>query len=134
MITHRISTARYADQIIVIKNNLIEERGSFEELVAKKGEFDSFYQLQKRGDKTENAIVKTVSELESMAVFKELEGERSRDYLLSGREKQILDLLYKEKLTFSQISKKLKMSSYQIGRIKKDAVAKAMMLKLLTPK
>jgi ABC-type multidrug transport system fused ATPase/permease subunit len=46
IIAHRLSTVRNADRIIVIKDGVIIEEGTNEELLAKKGEYYRLYQLQ----------------------------------------------------------------------------------------
>ncbi len=129
MITHRITSTKDADQIIVIKESKVQEKGTFDKLMDKKGELFAFHNLQKREERLETNLSP-----ETLALVKELEGERHTDYLLSKREKKVLDLFYKKRKPLSEIGKELKLSAYQVGRIKKDAVAKAMMLKLLTPK
>lgn len=46
VIAHRLSTIKNADRIIVIKDGRIVEEGSHGELLVKKGEYDSLYQMQ----------------------------------------------------------------------------------------
>lgn len=46
IITHRISTIEYADEIIFMDNGKITERGTHEELLAKKGSYYSLYMTQ----------------------------------------------------------------------------------------
>jgi ABC-type multidrug transport system fused ATPase/permease subunit len=48
IIAHRLSTVRAADRIIVIDKGKIIEEGTFDELLALKGEFFSLYKLQFR--------------------------------------------------------------------------------------
>ncbi|GHN01844.1 multidrug ABC transporter ATP-binding protein [Cytophagales bacterium WSM2-2] len=48
VIAHRLSTIRQADQILVIENGRIEERGRHEELIAKKGRYFELYTYQAR--------------------------------------------------------------------------------------
>lgn len=129
MITHRIDSTKDADQIVVIKESQVQEKGTFDELMAKKGELYSFHTLQKREGEMGGTL-----EPETLALIKELEGERRTDYLLSAIEKKVLDLFYKQKKPLGEIGKELKLSAYQAGQIKKEAMAKAMMLKLLAPK
>lgn len=45
-IAHRLSTIRNADEIIVISENGMEERGSHDELMAKNGVYAKYYNLQ----------------------------------------------------------------------------------------
>ena len=49
VISHRFSTVRMADQIIVLDHGAIVERGSHEELVAKDGRYATLFNLQARG-------------------------------------------------------------------------------------
>ena len=46
VIAHRLATVRRADQIVAIAHGRIVERGTHEELLAKKGEYSKLYQLQ----------------------------------------------------------------------------------------
>lgn len=46
LITHRLSAARIADQIALLRRGRIEERGSFDQLVARGGYFSYLYKLQ----------------------------------------------------------------------------------------
>ena len=46
VIAHRLSTIIQADQILVIENGEITERGTHEELVAKKGLYFDLYERQ----------------------------------------------------------------------------------------
>jgi len=48
VIAHRLSTIRQADQILVIENGEIEERGTHEELIDKKGRYFELYTYQAR--------------------------------------------------------------------------------------
>ncbi|MFM7853051.1 MAG: ABC transporter ATP-binding protein, partial [Flammeovirgaceae bacterium] len=48
VIAHRLSTIRQADQILVIENGHIEERGKHEELIEKKGRYFELYTYQAR--------------------------------------------------------------------------------------
>lgn len=46
IVAHRLSTIRNADKIIVINKGVIEEEGSHEELLAKKGRYYALYAMQ----------------------------------------------------------------------------------------
>ncbi|MFD2880639.1 ATP-binding cassette domain-containing protein [Paenibacillus rhizoplanae] len=46
MISHRFTTAKLVDQIIVIDNHRIRECGSFEELMCSNGKFKELFTLQ----------------------------------------------------------------------------------------
>lgn len=48
VIAHRLSTIRQANQILVIENGEIEERGKHEELIEKKGRYHQLYTYQAR--------------------------------------------------------------------------------------
>jgi len=48
VIAHRLSTIRQADQILVIENGIIAERGKHEELIANKGRYFELYTYQAR--------------------------------------------------------------------------------------
>jgi len=49
LISHRFSTARMADQIVVLQEGRIVERGSHEELMQATGLYAHLFQLQARG-------------------------------------------------------------------------------------
>ncbi len=49
VIAHRLSTIRNADEIIVIDNEGIKERGSHEELLREKGLYSYYYNMQFQG-------------------------------------------------------------------------------------
>jgi ATP-binding cassette subfamily B protein len=49
VISHRFSTVRMADQIIVLDKGKIIERGSHEELLAKQGRYATLFHLQAQG-------------------------------------------------------------------------------------
>ena len=46
VIAHRLSTVREADLIIVLKDGLIAEQGSHDELLSAKGIYQDIYELQ----------------------------------------------------------------------------------------
>lgn len=46
IVTHRLAVARYADKIILIKNGIILERGSHEELMELNGEYSEMFKKQ----------------------------------------------------------------------------------------
>jgi ABC-type multidrug transport system fused ATPase/permease subunit len=48
VIAHRLSTIRQADQILVIENGVIQERGKHDELIATKGRYYQLYTYQAR--------------------------------------------------------------------------------------
>src|SRR5690606_26568999 len=48
VIAHRLSTIKKADQILVVENGLIAERGAHEELMARKGRYFDLYTYQAR--------------------------------------------------------------------------------------
>jgi ATP-binding cassette subfamily B protein len=49
LISHRFSTVRLADQIVVLEDGVVSESGSHEELVAMGGTYASLFRLQARG-------------------------------------------------------------------------------------
>lgn len=49
LISHRFSTVRMADRILVLENGQLEEIGSHEELLAKKGKYAELFTLQAKG-------------------------------------------------------------------------------------
>ena len=46
VIAHRLSTIRHADQIVVLRDGTVAERGTFDELVARGGAFTRLYEAQ----------------------------------------------------------------------------------------
>ena len=63
-IAHRLSTILNADQILVLQDGEIIERGRHEELLAKNGVYTHLYEAQFRFSETENGIDdKNVDEL-----------------------------------------------------------------------
>jgi ATP-binding cassette subfamily B protein len=49
LISHRFSTVRMADRILVLENGQLVEIGSHEELLAKKGKYAELFTLQAKG-------------------------------------------------------------------------------------
>ncbi|MGO9453299.1 MAG: ABC transporter ATP-binding protein [Candidatus Binataceae bacterium] len=52
IIAHRLATIRNADRILVLRDGVIEESGTFEELRARGGFFNHLYQMQTWGEET----------------------------------------------------------------------------------
>ncbi|CAM3868511.1 hypothetical protein PALA111701_29605 [Paenibacillus lactis] len=48
VIAHRLSTVRNAQRIIVLSDDGIEEQGTHEELIGKKGRYAHLYEMQLR--------------------------------------------------------------------------------------
>lgn len=70
IIAHRLSTVRLCDEIIVIDNGRIVERGSHNELMKKKGLYSSFYRMQFREEQGIE-IQETQPEIEELPVAQE---------------------------------------------------------------
>jgi ATP-binding cassette, subfamily B, bacterial len=49
LISHRFSTVRMADRIIVLRNGKVEEQGSHEDLLAKHGLYEELFTMQAAG-------------------------------------------------------------------------------------
>jgi len=49
LISHRFSTVRMADRIVVLRHGTVEEEGSHEELVAKGGLYEELFAMQAAG-------------------------------------------------------------------------------------
>ena len=58
MVAHRLSTIQHADNIIVISNGEIDEQGTHQELLSKKGRYYSLYMLQYTKDKLSKSMLK----------------------------------------------------------------------------
>ncbi len=59
-IAHRLSTIRNADEIIVITENGMEERGTHKELLAKNGVYANYYRLQFEGLDYDEDTIETI--------------------------------------------------------------------------
>ena len=50
VIAHRLSTIRNADQVLLLQDGLITERGTHRELLARGGDYHALYMSQFRGE------------------------------------------------------------------------------------
>jgi len=132
LITHRPTTLKNADQIYVISENRIAEEGSFEELLAKKGEFYRFYEAAVKESEEEIQERIEVLELKKRIAREKKEKEKAKKALkLTPLEKKVLHLYYEEGKTYAKISKELGMEPYDISLIRKSAKEKLERLKEL---
>jgi subfamily B ATP-binding cassette protein MsbA len=132
MITHRPTTLKYADQIYVISENRICEEGSFEELLAKRGEFYKFYEAAVKESEEEIQERIEVLEFKKKIAREKKEREKAKKALkLTPLEKKVLHLYYDEGKTYAKISKELGMEPYDISLIRKSAKEKLDRLKEL---
>ncbi|MBU0573398.1 MAG: ATP-binding cassette domain-containing protein [Candidatus Margulisbacteria bacterium] len=122
MITHRPSTLRNASKIYVIAENEISESGTFDKLLAKKGDFYKFYQaqLQESEEKIEEKI-DLIKYKKKIAREKEKKTRAKKAMKLSALEKKVLKLYYDDGETYAKIGKELNMEPYDISLIRKSA-------------
>jgi ATP-binding cassette subfamily B protein len=129
LISHRISTLKNADKIYVISENRIAESGTFDELLARKGEFYKFYMAaakEKEGELTEEIKIRTE------ITRREKEREKERKALkLSPLEKKVLKLYYEETQSYAKIARELGIEPYDVSIIRKSASEKLKRLKEL---
>uniref|UniRef100_A0A8C5LB97 ATP-binding cassette, sub-family B member 6 n=1 Tax=Jaculus jaculus TaxID=51337 RepID=A0A8C5LB97_JACJA len=64
VVAHRLSTVIHADQILVIKDGCIIERGRHEALLTRGGVYASMWQLQRQGQEvvSEDALPQTTAQ------------------------------------------------------------------------
>ncbi len=55
LISHRVSTVQHADQIVVLRDGRIVERGTHDELLARGGYYSDLYQKQLLEEELERA-------------------------------------------------------------------------------
>jgi ATP-binding cassette subfamily B protein len=55
LISHRTSTVQHADQIVVLRDGRIIERGTHDELLAREGYYADLYRKQLLEEELENA-------------------------------------------------------------------------------
>lgn len=132
MISHRPSSLKNAGRIYVITENRISESGTFDELLAHKGEFYKFYQAQVRGSEEELAeTIELLKYKRKMAKEKEEKEKTKKALKLSELEKKVLHSYYDENQTYATIAKELGMEPYDINLIRKSAKDKLDRLKEL---
>ena len=71
MIAHRLSTVVSADEIIVLKDGVIAERGTHSSLLEQKGLYESMWNRQREATQAEEQL-KKVRESDDMGVIMRL--------------------------------------------------------------
>ena len=81
IIGHRISAVRSADEIIVLENNTIAERGTHEELMSQKGRYYRTWCVQYEGDAADKARVHKPADSAEVSLFGGNAAQREEEFL-----------------------------------------------------
>lgn len=81
IIGHRISAVRSADEIIVLENNTIAERGTHEELMSQKGHYYRTWCVQYEGDAADNTGAHTPADSAEVSLFAGNAARREEEFL-----------------------------------------------------
>jgi DNA-directed RNA polymerase specialized sigma subunit len=129
MISHRPSTLKNANKIYVLSEGRITESGTFEHLLAKKGDFYKFYRTASmEGEEEIEEAVKLKLKIE----HKEKEKEKAKKALkLSPIEKKVLKMYYEDMDPYAKIARELGLNPYDVALIRKSASEKLKRIKEL---
>lgn len=127
MISHRLSTLNNADKIYVVSENRVSESGTFDQLVAKKGEFYQFYKTSSR--EKDEELIEAIA-LKETLLKREKEREK-KAFKLTAIEKKVLKMYYDERLPCAKISQELGLTPYDVTLIRKAGSEKIKRLKEL---
>ena len=75
LISHRFSTVRHADCIVVIEDGLVVEQGSHDELMGHAGRYKAMFDLQASRFNDEEVSVEDLDEIEDLDQLEEMETE-----------------------------------------------------------
>ncbi|CAG7725610.1 unnamed protein product, partial [Allacma fusca] len=95
IVTHGITYLPYVDQIIVLNKGQVSERGTYHELLRKKGDFADFLVQHASADDLESADISVIQELESVIGPREAILTRQLSQLSQSSETNKAELLRK---------------------------------------